>query len=1023
MAVASSPTSRARDGQDDGSQATLSSLLVLPSLPAPVIQALPWLSTQWIKVDQAHLQGYQVWAVEQRVTDRTALLPVITVATGIDEHVVRKLIQKARGCTPLSDRPIPSAQITVDRYRLNKALQLTPEQQRQAWAQTESLLKASNARIASTRLGSVPVTALPSLAALNLSLVQLPDGSDYASVMEVLYQNINLRRLGMGARSSLGFAPATSPQLLHFRQTFHLPTPTPSSHSHSHTSTSTSPQPSTGHIVLDLIKLVQHALSLFNLGPVYTPSPGTPMTDNPERTLRNREGDGLLCDTTLQGLIKFRDEFAHPFVGLETDLYDSNGPSSMMTREGQVVLTSPLLAALLSLVLGTRTRMVLQNAQNVPKDPFERRRKFVRSVLNFKKEHRIEDGELGRGWLTSAFLFELRSDPKKGRREGEGGRRKVVGKVLSVVPGVGGGRGGETHEGDGEGKSFKEDKAREPRVLTRRLHKPRIGDLETTELENLVEEMKNGSVAGAMMAQIWDLSRNRRDRREDERERRKEELEEGSATDGIGATGGGGTTNSEGELFGFGRGVLKGVRQRAGRAVGKIGDGLGFNDANANMSGAHPGKDTPSVVISAPAGYDLRHSSTGDSTSLGGHSIASRIASALTAEHTINPLPSVVRNRFTNSQSPPAARSQASASTPGNGSIKSREGSTMLPPSLRSETSSVVHLGLGTIDLKMPRRTVSASNMGNASMTSSSSILRLHGMTDDDDEEEKEGTRMEQEGVRRRHSFHTLSSVEEPYEHFSRRRLELDVELRYAAWSLRRKEKNLAKMEQALCNVLQAYTKAIQQVEEGDQVEVVDSLVDKSERLLDRFDWFTRSTSSTLGELVDSTKEALYGADRLRKRVDEIESMKVSLANSLGKKNKGQATSGSGSGSMKSGLEELVESSQRQTTGFMRKVVEGLERWGVAGWLEWFRDELDIPARIGEEPTGDHDDRSKGEKERPKGQLARVLEGDEESEDEADEPEWAKTLDWEAERAQEREARRELEEEKHRFRHRYDESE
>ncbi|KDE06826.1 hypothetical protein MVLG_02862 [Microbotryum lychnidis-dioicae p1A1 Lamole] len=972
MAVASTSTLRPLDGQDDATSSAESSLLVLPSLPTLVVQALPWLHTQWIKLDQAQLQGYQVWAVEQRVTDRTALLPVITVATGIDEHV-----------------------ITVDRYQLNSALHLTPDQHRQAWNKAKSLLKASNARLATTHLGSVPVTALPSLKAMNLSLVQLPDAVDYASVMDVLYQNINLRRLGMGARSSLGFAPATYPQLLHFRQTFHLPTPTPRSHSHpstptprshSHpstiTSNSTLSQPSSNHIIIDLLKLVQHALSLFNLGPVYTPSPRgtlTTTTDDPERPLRNREGDGLLCDTTLSALVKFQKEFAYPFVGMELKTSGSTW-SLGNERGGESILTSTLLAALLSLSLATRTRMVLQGAQNVPKDPFERRRKFVRSVAAFKQEHRIEEEPEGNGWITTSFLERLRREGRKGRgKEGEtAGRRKVVGKVLSVVPGVGAGKGGDMHDDGQERGSIKDDSHRDHRVLTRRLHKPRIGDLETTELEALVEHMKKGRVGGVLTAHLWDLSRTRKERREEERERKREEVEEGSATDGISGTGGGaggGTTSGEGEAFGFGRGVLKGVRQRAGRAVGKIGDGLGFNDASSAAAGSH-GRETPSVVISAPTGYDLRHSSTGDSTSLNSQSLASRIASALTTEHSMNPLPSVVRNRFTNSQSPPTvSRSSNSIATPGNGSIKSRDredGGVMLPSSLRSETSSVVHLGVGALDLKLPRRTVSASNMGHGGNSPSSSLGMggLHGMTDDDEEEE--AIKRDEQGLRRRHSFHTLFTLEEPFQHLSRRRLELDVKLRYAAWSLKRKEKNLLKMKIALRNVLQAYGKAIEQFEKGDQVEVADELVEKCEALLDRFDWFTRSKSSTLGELVDSTKEALYGADRLRKRVDEIESMEVSLADSLGKKKVGV-----GMRTGRSGLEDLVEKARGQTGGLMRKVVQGLEKWGVDGWLEWFRDELDVPAWIGEDAMGfEHDEAgSQVEDEKLKGEMVRVLNG------------------------------------------------
>lgn len=137
-----------------------------------------------------------------------------------------------------------------------------------------------------------------------------------------------------------------------------------------------------------MIKLVQHALSLFGLGIVRVPLDGgqagsllapaagsfdmeewsEAMAHSIDSSRHLTTGDGLLCDTTLAALSLFRFEFAEPLVHLP--------------QGEEAVLSSSLLAALLSIVVGARGKMSALG-EETPKDPFERRAKFLLAVQGF----------------------------------------------------------------------------------------------------------------------------------------------------------------------------------------------------------------------------------------------------------------------------------------------------------------------------------------------------------------------------------------------------------------------------------------------------------------------------------------------------------------------------------------------------------------------------------------------------------------------------------------------------------------
>ncbi|GAA5847954.1 hypothetical protein JCM9279_003508 [Rhodotorula babjevae] len=260
-------------------------VLLLPALPRHY-HAAPWLVQDWVRHGETQLRGFQLFAVEQRMTDRHSLMPVIVVLTG----------DKAE-C------------ITVERFELRRAASFSSDERAAVWAKAKAVLKHAGARVNQTPQGHIPLTALPSLPP-SLSLVQLPpvplpfrpssstdsdpphDAADYRHHEPLLIQNINLRRLGLGGRAGFRLPPsassassskhapvasgATPAQQLHFLQAYQLPVPPPSTSPSSSASTSLAlplasrpPAPRDfTRTVLALGRTVQHTLALFGLGPV-----------------------------------------------------------------------------------------------------------------------------------------------------------------------------------------------------------------------------------------------------------------------------------------------------------------------------------------------------------------------------------------------------------------------------------------------------------------------------------------------------------------------------------------------------------------------------------------------------------------------------------------------------------------------------------------------------------------------------------------------------------------------------------
>lgn len=79
----------------------------------------------------------------------------------------------------------------------------------------------------------------------------------------------------------------------------------------------------------------------------------------------------VVCDDTLSSLSLFRVDVAEPLLHLSP-------------TDSGLFLSPGLLAALLSIVLGSRLKLTGLGQNDVPKDPFQRRAKFLRAVNSFQ---------------------------------------------------------------------------------------------------------------------------------------------------------------------------------------------------------------------------------------------------------------------------------------------------------------------------------------------------------------------------------------------------------------------------------------------------------------------------------------------------------------------------------------------------------------------------------------------------------------------------------------------------------------
>ncbi|KIM25568.1 hypothetical protein M408DRAFT_331115 [Serendipita vermifera MAFF 305830] len=219
------------------------SLDVLP--PAPVVES--WVSPLGkfdIEQDATELEGYQMYAVEKWVVDRSKFMKVVIVFTGNPQDVIT---------------------VTV----ITPSATLRNDQAQEEYDGAVRELRRDGARPRQTVLGLIMITSLANFRS-DLNIVKIPQGS-FLDARDTLYVNINLLRLGCSGRTALTLDPPTEAIQEKFRQLYSIPVIAVQ-------------RLSFETVVLEFVRLIQSALIIFDLFDF------------------NYERDGLLCDTVVDSV-------------------------------------------------------------------------------------------------------------------------------------------------------------------------------------------------------------------------------------------------------------------------------------------------------------------------------------------------------------------------------------------------------------------------------------------------------------------------------------------------------------------------------------------------------------------------------------------------------------------------------------------------------------------------------------------------------------------------------------------------
>jgi hypothetical protein len=254
------------------------------------------------------LQGYEIYIVEQWATSRTHPTFVITTFTGDPQHV---------------------AQVGI----------LSVPTDESGWSQRLRVyFKALNqyhARRRETSLGILMITNLSGFPS-SLTVIPVPDG-DLKKHRFDFFVAENLKRMGCSGRVGLTLSAPNSATIAKFHQLY-----------------KTSDKNSVYTSVIELVKLCQAALNIFD-------------------KLEFDYVDGLLCDVTEKAANDWWLDIGAEFYGIEP-------------HDG--ILGPTTVAAMLGLLMGARNRLSAVGAP-VPKDPFDIEG-MKRGISNFQKHNRLE---------------------------------------------------------------------------------------------------------------------------------------------------------------------------------------------------------------------------------------------------------------------------------------------------------------------------------------------------------------------------------------------------------------------------------------------------------------------------------------------------------------------------------------------------------------------------------------------------------------------------------------------------------
>ncbi|CAD0046826.1 unnamed protein product [Aureobasidium pullulans] len=254
------------------------------------------------------LQGYEIYIVEQWATSRTHPTFVITTFTGDPQHV---------------------AQVGI----------LSVPTDESGWSQRLRVyFKALNqyhARRKETPLGILMITNLSGFPS-SLTVIPVPDG-DLRKHRFDFFVSENLKRMGCSGRVGLTLSAPNSATVAKFHQLY-----------------KTSDKNSIFQAVIELVKLCQAALNIFD-------------------KLDFEYADGLLCDITEKAANDWWLDIGAEFYNIEP-------------HDG--ILGPTTVAALLGLLMGARNRLSAVGAP-VPKDPFEIEG-MKRGISHFQKTANAE---------------------------------------------------------------------------------------------------------------------------------------------------------------------------------------------------------------------------------------------------------------------------------------------------------------------------------------------------------------------------------------------------------------------------------------------------------------------------------------------------------------------------------------------------------------------------------------------------------------------------------------------------------
>ncbi|KAL5530150.1 hypothetical protein ACEPAF_6407 [Sanghuangporus sanghuang] len=261
--------------------------------------------------EDVKIAGYQIFAVEKWIVERRRAAILLTVYTGDPKDVITVTALAPSSC-------------------------LSNGEAHQEWEKVIHELRKDGARPRETDKGIIMITSLANFRS-DYTVVYIPDG-EFLAHRQQLYVNINLLRLGCSGRSALTLQEPSDATKDRFISMFHFGDVTRTGDRF-------------GQTVLELVRIIQCGLSLFDMFPIDF-----------------QEQDGLLCDETVNGIQKWVAEIGEQYMKIEPT---------------ERVADPSIVSALITLSLSMRNKLSAIGFQAVPKDPFFQPRQFTRCLAAF----------------------------------------------------------------------------------------------------------------------------------------------------------------------------------------------------------------------------------------------------------------------------------------------------------------------------------------------------------------------------------------------------------------------------------------------------------------------------------------------------------------------------------------------------------------------------------------------------------------------------------------------------------------